>query len=232
MLNSYTGNMVIPETATGPLERNYFVMEGRSVMTSNWDAKYYRTYSQDGTFKYIDGYVPGIEDKSFVGSRCMIIRSDYILLDDFSSIRVSATTERISSAYNTQAKNTIQRRITINISQTIYDLFEKSDVFKDNWSSITGDVQTSVGNYIKNSISKIYNRQRKREVELLALRDPESDFMDVVLGKPMDESEWEKIDDYNADMTVGQNDEMILVITLTERPGIKVHPRVKIYRHF
>ena len=44
-LNSYTGNMVIPETATGPIARNYFIMDGRSVMTSNWDAKYYRTYS-------------------------------------------------------------------------------------------------------------------------------------------------------------------------------------------
>ena len=125
-LNSYTGNMVIPETATGPIMKNYFIIDGRSVMASNWDAKFYRTYSQDGSFKYIDGYVPGIEDKSFVGSRCMIIKSDYILLDDFSSVRISARTERVSSDYNNQSKNIIQRRIIINISQAIYDMFEKS----------------------------------------------------------------------------------------------------------
>ena len=231
-LNSYTGNMVIPETATGPIARNYFIMDERSVMSSNWDAKYYRSYSQDGTYKLIDGYVPGIEDKSFVGSRCMIIQSDYILLDDFSAVRIAAHTDRVSSAYNTQSKNTIQCKMTINISQAIYDLFEKSSVFRDNWSTISGDVQTSISNYIKNSISKIYNRQRKREVELLALRDPELETMDVVFQKPLDESEWEKIDDYDAEMTVGQNDEMILVITMTERAGIKVHPRVKIFRYF
>ena len=231
-LNSYTGNMVIPETATGPITRNYFIMDGRSVMSSNWDAKYYRSYSQDGTYKLIDGYVPGIEDKSFVGSRCMIIQSDYILLDDFSAVRVAAHTDRVSSSYNTLSKNTIQRKITINISQAICDLFEKSSVFRDNWATISGDVQTSISNYIKNSISKIYNRQRKREVDLLALRDPELETMDVVFQKPLDESEWEKIDDYDAEMTVGQNDEMILVITMTERAGIKVHPRVKIFRYF
>ena len=56
----------------------------------------------------------------------MIIKSDYILLDDFSSVRISARTERVSSDYNNQSKNIIQRRIIINISQAIYDMFEKS----------------------------------------------------------------------------------------------------------
>lgn len=105
-------------------------------------------------------------------------------------------------------------------------------MFRDNWSTISRDVQTSISNYIKNSISKIYNRQRKREVELLSIRDPKLDYMDVVFNSPMDETDWDSINDYNAEMMVGQNDEMILVITMTERPGTKVHPKVKIYRHF
>jgi hypothetical protein len=104
-LNTYTGNRVIPDTINSPITRNYFVVSDWSVMRSNWDAKYYRTYSEDGTYKFIDGYVPGIEDKSFIGSRCMILKSDHITLDDFSSVRIGARKEYVSSAYNTQAKN-------------------------------------------------------------------------------------------------------------------------------
>ena len=85
-------------------------------------------------------------------------------------------------------------------------------------------------NYIKNSVSKIYNRQRRREVSLLIVRDPELTEMDVVFGVPSQRDKWEETDDYDAEMTVSQNDEMMLVITMTERPGYKVHPVVKIFR--
>ena len=54
--------------------------------------------------------------------------------------------------------------------------------------------------------------------------------MDVVFAEPSQEYQWEEIDDYNTQMTVSQNDEMILVITMKEKPGYKVHPVVKIYR--
>ena len=100
-LNTYTGNRIVPETATTTIDRNYFIQNDWSVMKSNWDAKYYRTYSQDGSYKFLDGYVPGIEDKSFVGSRCMVIHNDFIELDDFSAVRIAARTEYLSSAYNT-----------------------------------------------------------------------------------------------------------------------------------
>lgn len=85
-------------------------------------------------------------------------------------------------------------------------------------------------NYIKNSVSKIYNRQRRREISLLAVRDPELTEMDVVFAEPSQEYQWEEIDDYNTQMTVSQNDDMILDITMKEKPGYKVHPVVKIYR--
>ena len=229
-LNTYTGNRVIPETVNSPIERNYFVVSDWSVMRINWDAKYYRTYAEDGTYKLIDGYVPGIEDKAFIGSRCMILKSDHITLDDFSSVRIGARKEYVSSAYNTQAKNVRQVKMTINITQAIYYLFESSQAFIDNWVDIQGDIETSVRNYIKNSVSKIYNRQRRREVSLLMVRDPELTEMDVVFGLPSQRERWEETDDYDAQMTVSQNDEMMLVITMTERPGYKVHPVVKIFR--
>ena len=120
--------------------------------------------------------------------------------------------------------------MTINITQAIYFLFESSQAFIDNWVDIQGDIETSVRNYIKNSVSKIYNRQRRREVSLLIVRDPELTGMDVVFGVPSQREQWEETDDYDAEMTVSQNDEMMLVITMTERPGYKVHPVVKIFR--
>lgn len=119
----------------------------------------------------------------------------------------------------------------INITQAIYHLFENNQTFRDNWSSIDGDVETSMGNYIKNSISKIYNRQRPRVVQLLTTPDPSAIQMEVDF-EPIGENEvWTKTDDFDSEMTVGQNDEMILVITMTERAGVRVHPRVKIYKH-
>jgi hypothetical protein len=77
---------------------------------------------------------------------------------------------------------------------------------------------------------KIYNRQRRRDISLLIVRDPELTEMDVVFSEPSQEYEWVETDDYNTQMTVSQNDEMILVITMKEKPGYKVHPVVKIYR--
>ena len=229
-LNSYTGNMIIPETVSGPIEKNYFVMNDWSVMQSNWDAKYYRTYSEDGTYRLLDGYVPGIEDKAFMGSRCMILKSDHIVLNDFSAVRIGAKKEYVTSGYNEQSKSVRECRMTINITQAIYSLFESSQAFIDNWADFGGDIETSVRNYIKNSVSKIYNRQRRRDVSLLITRDSDLTEMDVVFGEPSQSYQWTECDDYNTQMTVSQNDEMILVITMKEKPGYKVHPVVKIYR--
>ena len=88
--------------------------------------------------------------------------------------------------------------MTINITQAIYFLFESSQAFIDNWVDIQGDIETSVRNYIKNSVSKIYNRQRRREVSLLIVRDPELIEMDVVFGVPSQREQWEETDDYDA----------------------------------
>ena len=108
--------MIIPETVSGAIEKNYFVIQDWSVMQSNWDAKYYRTYSEDGTYKLLDGYVPGIEDKAFIGSRCMILKSDHIVLNDFSAVRIGAKVEYVTSGYNEQSKSVRECRMTINIT--------------------------------------------------------------------------------------------------------------------
>jgi hypothetical protein len=66
---------------------------------------------------------------------------------------------------------------------------------------------------------------------LLAKADASAIEMKVDFSSVPSGEVWTKIDDFDSEMTVGQNDEMILVITMTEKPGIRVHPRVKIYRY-
>ena len=106
----------------------------------------------------MNGYLPGVEDKSFFGSRCISIHSDFILLDNFADAKTNGgVLKRVDSEYNTKTKNKKQCQFTINITQCIYSLFSSNSTFYANWDEFTVDVDTSVKNYIKNAIMNIFN---------------------------------------------------------------------------
>ena len=97
----------------------------------------------------MNGYLPGVEDKSFFGSRCIAVHSDYILLDNFADAKTNGgELKRVDSEYNTKTKNK---------TQCIYSLFSSNSTFYANWDDFTVDVDTSVKNYIKNAIMNIFN---------------------------------------------------------------------------
>ena len=54
---------------------NMFSLEDRSLVSSNWDKDFYRNYTTKDNFNNINGYIPGIDDKSFFGSRCINLRN-------------------------------------------------------------------------------------------------------------------------------------------------------------
>jgi hypothetical protein len=203
-------------------------------MSSNWDMGYYRQYTDNEKYSLLNGYIPGIEDKSFFGSRCLVLKNQYIELDDFSAPRINPRVEYLDSVHNMYSENRIQCKVIINITQSIYSKFENEPTFVNNWNNndfSKEQMSTAIGNYIQNSISDIYNIQRKREVIVYRKHNTDSSDMNVEFkASPDGYDDWEVIGDYNAQMTTESN-EMILTITLSIEQGYTIHPFVKIYRN-
>jgi len=136
-LKSYTGNKVFSHNRN--VIRNFFIRDSKSIFESNWDRNYYRHYNNDNDendFDYLNGYVPGIEDKSFFGSKCFVYKNEFIELDDFSTTTTNNNHTIINSDYNVFSKNKKQYKLTINITQSIYNMLENDSVFKSNWNGL------------------------------------------------------------------------------------------------
>ena len=229
-IKTYSGNKVFPRNNNLTVSKNYFITGSKSVFSSNWDSKYYRSYSSEDNYETLDGYIPGIEDKSFFGSRCMVLHGDSIVVDDFSAARVTHTVEYVDSLHNVYSENLIQCRIKINITQAIYALFEANQTFCANWNGLSNDVDTARGNYISNSVFKIFNSQRKREITVYG-KNNGTDTMDVDFKSIKNGYDsWEKVENFVTEMSVVDN-EMILTLTISVRGGVTLHPQVKIYRN-
>ena len=63
------------------LNKNYFIIPERSLLSSTWDTDYYRKYTSENSYDMEEGHITGIDDKSFFGSKCMVIRNTYIELN-------------------------------------------------------------------------------------------------------------------------------------------------------
>lgn len=231
-LMTYTGNKVY-STTQGNIKENFFIKNNKSIFESNWDNQFYRSYKNDVVFTNLYGYYPGVEDKSFFGSRCLCIKSDHITLDNFksSSSNQNKVITVVDSDYNKFASNNKQYKIMINITQSIYTLFMNDETFVSNWSDTFTDVETSIKNYIASTISQIYNMQRKIEVVMYKKSVNDAEDMQVVLSEPDDfnKSDWSVHDNFKTEFST-KNDEMILTIWMSELNYTKVHPQIKIYR--
>lgn len=226
-LKSFTGNKVFSGTIS--VQSNYFIGENKSILTSNWDRQFYRTYdNRDETkFTYLDGYVPGIEDKTFFGSRCLVLKEDYITLNDFKTT-TDQSVLKVDSTHNIKAKNVTMNKFSMNVTLAIFDLFQNNETFISNWYGLTNST-TSIRNYIKNSISEIFNIQRVIEVELYTLVDDTIDEVEVIYEET-DLTGWEKDKNFKSQITTNNGD-IILTVTIESLRHRKVHPVVKIYRH-
>lgn len=229
-IKSYFGNKVFSRNNNVSISKNYFDWGSKSVFSSNWDSKYYRSYSSEEDYTLLNGYIPGIEDKSFFGSRCMVLHEDSITVDDFSAARVTHTVEYIDSLHNVYSENLIQCRIKINITQAIYALFEANETFCKNWDGLSSDIDTARGNYISNSVFKIFNSQRKRDIIVYGKSNGTDEMKVDFDSSPEGYDSWEKIENFSTEMSVVDN-EMILTLTISVRGGTTLHPQVKIYRN-
>lgn len=229
-LKSYTGNKIFSQNKT--VERNFFHISERSLFSSNWDKNYYRHYKGDGEYdyEYINGYLPGIEDKSFFGSKCFVFKDDFIMLDDFTNTVSSNGSKIVDSKFNVYHKNRKQCQLTINVTQGIKTLLQNDETFKKNWNGLeTFDIITSMDNYIYNIVMNIFNTQRDAEVHLYTQK---SDTVGEIVFSSVSEedlSQWEEMDDFKTQFAI-QNNDMILTITFNMDESVNIHPTVKIFR--
>lgn len=230
-INTYTGNKVFDKDTT--IKKNYFVINNKSIFSSNWDKYFYRSYNStnEDSYRSINGYIPGIEDKSFFGSRCLAMKNDYILINDFSNARSNnGSLVRVNSEHNTHSKNTAQYQFTINITQSIYSLFQNNSIFVANWNGLNTNQDTAIKNYIKNTILNIFNTQRSKEIVLYSQYDSSHENMEVVYDDIEDLNSWLVVDNFKPEYSI-VNSDMIVTITLPEMKHMNIHPQVKIYRN-
>ena len=111
-------------------------------------------------------------------------------------------------------------------------MFDSDETFRNNWqnSDRWSDADTSRANYIQNTISKIFNTQRKREVVLYGYKNS-TESMDVQFKSESEGySTWSVIEDFDTETRIENND-MVLVITIAMERGLTVHPQLKIYKY-
>jgi hypothetical protein len=133
---NYTGNKVFDDNKLYTLNKNYFMIPERSLLSTTWDGTYYRKYTDEENYIFYEGHITGIDDKSFFGSRCMVMHHDYVLIDkwQYDTANDILTYVINDSHFNVESVNTHNTVITINMTTAIFNHFINNNVFANNWS--------------------------------------------------------------------------------------------------
>ena len=175
---------------------NMFSLEDRSLVSSNWDKDFYRNYTTKDNFNNINGYILGIDDKSFFGSRCINLRN------------IEFDIEK----WNEQEIHIDNNTISINLTIAFYNLFQNNiKELSKNWKSFT-DINASLNNYIKKSLIKYFKINSKNNFKLYSISKKDNDNI-LVLNKPKDISEYKLLDNIESKYIL-ENDEIKLIIKI------------------
>lgn len=233
-IKCYTGNKVFDTKIETSIDKNYFINAYKSPFASNWDKDYYRKYNIESQDSYtgLNGYLPGIEDKSFFGSKCMTLKTNFIKISDFTDRKANkGDIVRVDSQHNILSENENQYRFIINITQALYTLFQSNTTFTSNWIGFTSGVDTSIKNYIKSTISEIFNNQRKCDVVIECINDNENEQMRISYSPfDTDNENVFTVDNFHTEASI-ENEDYLITVTIREMKHTVIHPYVKIYRY-
>lgn len=230
-IKNYTGNKVFEDTKLQKLNKNYYLINERSLLSATWDNNYYRKYTSENEYTSIDGHKTGIDDKSFFGSHCMVIHNEYILLNNWSYPTANdiLTVNFSDASFNISANNQRTTTITINISSAIFNHFINNNQFNENWIYFKDSQYTGQKNYINNTLSVYYNYKSKIEVELFSKDTEPNSVINIVTEKPDNLSTYNKYENYSTKFETKENLNT-LTIVLNETTGKNIYPTVKIYK--
>lgn len=176
-IENYYGLKIDSNKRLPEYSKNFFSVT-RNIFSSNWDKGYYRNYDgSESNFTLLDGYVPGIEDKSFFGSKCLVLpKETFFIVDDYSSVndnilKQSFTNDSYlgSSKNNSKNKrdNTRSLEVQINVSKAILNFFKKQQPsFVKNWNKFGYSTDVAITNYINQTLSNYFSINDHIEVSV------------------------------------------------------------------
>ena len=234
-IKNYYSNKVIANQSN--YTYNYFVDENRSPFSTNWDNNIYRQYTDNDTFDYMPGYSLGVDDKMLFGSKALNLHNSYILLTKWDYTKNINSASYNISKQNEHAKQKTVLEISLNLTKTFYDYFINTEDFVSNWLNIkkksgtnNTNTQIYINNYINNVLYNLYNFKGNFDIilykqynELLQQGQASEHF---ILEQP-DLNNFEVDQNYKTEFK-DINNEVILVITITDFENYTYYPTVKI----
>ena len=231
-LKSYYYNKVLDNEST--YTYNYFVEPYRSPFSTNWDDNIYRQYSGDDVFKYIQGYVVGVDDKMFFGSKALNLHNNSITLSKWDYNKNINTAKYNISKYNEHSKQKTVLEISLNLTKTFYDYFLNHKSFVNNWKDIKNFASANIyiNNYITNVLYNLYDFKGnfditlyKKYSETIKKKKLAKDHFIYSVSKNQKFDEIEQ--NYKTEFK-DINNEVILTITISDYQNFVYYPVVKI----
>ena len=216
-LKNYYGYKIFNTNNHDLHEKNgsLFVNDEMSLVSSNWDSGFYRSYSSKNKYKKVDGYTLGIEDKTFFGSKCICLKGAEVKIYDWPTSVVKVTSSNISNYSTVNEGKSIEasRTFEFNITQAFYEHFRNNAVpeFSKNWSSFAKN-KNAINNYIKLSLIDYF---RINTANAFRLYCKPSNGQDLLLSMPDDFEEFTEVKNFESKY-IKVNDEMVLTIRVTD----------------
>ena len=226
---TYTGNKVYTNNR-GYVKRNYFVKYNHSPLSSNWDADFYREYTDETHYKNYNGYLTGIDDKSFFGSRCMVVNNNYIKIDNWNPYNQTNITHinDADSTFNVKVVNVESAKIEINVTQAIYNYFLNNDNFIKGWDEQYVNGYISIKNYIDLTMNKFYNMSSG--MQLVVYKKDNYDTTSIIMHEvqPDDLNKWGIYENFESKFETRENE--LYLTAKFDMTNIEIYPILKIYK--
>lgn len=244
-VENYYGLKIDSNKRLPEYSKNFFSTT-RNIFSSNWDKNYYRNYDgSESNFTLLDGYIPGIEDKSFFGSKCLVLpKETFFVVNDYSSsndtiLKQSFTNDSYlgSSENNTQNKrdNTKSLEVQINVSKAILNFFKKQQPnFVKNWDKFGYSTDVAITNYINQTLSNYFSINDNIEVTVWQ-KEFSSQQQEIVLKEiPEDfEQNWSLVKDHYRTSFENNNGDLNLSLKFNEikqSTSLQLYIQLKINR--
>ena len=209
---------------------NYFMTKYRSPFLTDWDA-IYRLYKDDTNYTLLNGYISGITDKMFFGSKCLNITNDSIVLQKWNHNKDNNNYTISLAKYNETTKPTTSYKIRLNLTKTFYNHIISCTSLSTNWNVISDvlNIESYITNYINNTLIKLYDFRNNFDLTLYKKYsakhlEPHQIF---VKEQPEDFNEYEIDTNYTTEFTE-LNNELILTLTINTYGNYYLYPIMKI----
>ena len=197
-----------------------FVLDSKSLVASNWDYQYYRNYTTDKKYTSVDGFVTGIEDKSFFGSKGIKLRNITIEVEEWNENEMTVTSDNVSEFSTSNSSETIGNRmkISINLHRTFVNHFMKTDDknFLDNWNTFNINNETPVNNFVKKSLVNYFKINNRNNFKLFAAEKGNDDKETILMKRPSNfDRDFKEVRNFKSSYRK-ENNEVIMEIVLTD----------------